>query len=330
MKMICGFLRQTSGRISICDFDVTEQPLEAKRIIGYLPEGAPSYGEMTVADFLHFIARVRRLDKARMRDGFDYVVQELALQDVLRQPVETLSKGFKRRVGLAQALMHDPRVLIMDEPTDGLDPNQKHHVRALINSLSKDKIVVISTHILEEVSAVCTRALIIAHGRLLTDSTPSELLARSRYHHAVSLQSDDRGAVSALGEMEGSRRGRGGRGAPALGHLHRRRTPGRRLSGLGPAHRGPRIGPRTTCASSMGGSTRCFVKSPRAARHEGHKRDSEKRAGRLFCDAFGLRVHRHFPGAERDVHVLFGAISSSAARPICCRSSSSIRGCTCS
>ena len=203
MKMICGFLRQTSGRISICDFDVTEQPLEAKRIIGYLPEGAPSYGEMTVADFLHFIARVRRLDKARMRDGFDYVVQELALQDVLRQPVETLSKGFKRRVGLAQALMHDPRVLIMDEPTDGLDPNQKHHVRALINSLSKDKIVVISTHILEEVSAVCTRALIIAHGRLLTDSTPSELLARSRYHHAVSLQSDDRGAVSALGEMEG-------------------------------------------------------------------------------------------------------------------------------
>ena len=203
MKMICGFLRQTSGRISICDFDVAEQPLEAKRIVGYLPEGAPSYGDMTVADFLRFIARVRCLDKARTRDGFDYVVQELALQDVLRQPVDTLSKGFKRRVGLAQALMHDPRVLIMDEPTDGLDPNQKHHVRALINSLSRDKIVVISTHILEEVSAVCTRALIIAHGRLLTDSTPSELLARSRYHHAVSLQSGDRDAVRALGGIEG-------------------------------------------------------------------------------------------------------------------------------
>ncbi len=203
MKMVCGFLRPTSGRIGVCDFDITEQPLEAKRIIGYLPEGAPSYGDMTVADFLRFIARVRQLGKARARDGFDYVVQELALQDVLRQPVDTLSKGFKRRVGLAQALMHDPRVLIMDEPTDGLDPNQKHHVRALINSLSKDKIVVISTHILEEVSAVCTRALIIAHGRLLADSTPPELLARSRYHHAVSLQSDDRDAVRALGEMEG-------------------------------------------------------------------------------------------------------------------------------
>jgi len=203
MKMVCGFLRQTSGRVSICDFDIAAQPIEAKRIIGYLPEGAPSYGEMTVSDFLYFIARARQLDKAQTANGFDYVVEELALQSVLMQPVDTLSKGFKRRVGLAQALMHDPRVLVMDEPTDGLDPNQKHHVRALINSLSKDKIVVISTHILEEVSAVCTRALIIAQGRLLTDSTPKELLEQSRYHHAISLQSGDRDAVKALEALDG-------------------------------------------------------------------------------------------------------------------------------
>ena len=201
MKMLTGFLEPTSGDINICGFDIAKQPIQAKKIIGYLPEGAPAYGEMTVKEFLKFIAAIRRLSKAQTQIGLEYVIEKLRLDTVINQPVETLSKGFKRRVGLAQALIHDPKVLIMDEPTDGLDPNQKHQVRELITSLTKDKIVIISTHILEEVTAVCTRALIIADGALLVDDTPSGLLARSRFHNAVSVRVNDASLVEKLNNL---------------------------------------------------------------------------------------------------------------------------------
>jgi len=187
MKMIAGFLAPTSGSASVCGHDVSEQPLEAKRVVGYLPEGAPSYGEMTPRQFLGFIADMRALSGQHRTQRIDDVIERLHLNGVLGQPIETLSKGFKRRVGLAQAIIHDPAVLILDEPTDGLDPNQKHEVRSLINAMAKDKTIVVSTHILEEVHAVCTRAIIIAQGKVLADATPAELEARSRYHQAVSL-----------------------------------------------------------------------------------------------------------------------------------------------
>ena len=156
--------------------------------MGYLPEGAPSYGEMTVSEFLDFVADIRGLTGERRRERRSVVIDRLGLAPVIDQVVETLSKGFRRRVGLAQALIHDPQVLILDEPTDGLDPNQKHEVRRLINELSKDKLVIVSTHILEEVHEVCTRAIIIANGRIVADETPTALETRSRYHHAVSLR----------------------------------------------------------------------------------------------------------------------------------------------
>jgi ABC-2 type transport system ATP-binding protein len=178
MKMIAGFLAPTAGTVRVCGHDVESEPLQAKRTMGYLPEGAPSYGEMTVKAFLNFIADIRELGERR-RQRLDDVIGRLALDRVLEQSIETLSKGFKRRVGLAQAILHDPKVLILDEPTDGLDPNQKHQVRALINDMSKDKIIVISTHILEEVDAVCNRAMIIANGQVLADDTPTQLKARS-------------------------------------------------------------------------------------------------------------------------------------------------------
>ena len=179
MKMITGFLAPTSGAVSVCGHDVESDPLAAKACMGYLPEGAPSYGEMTVRSFLEFIADIRRLTDVQRRARLDDVIARLQLDSVLEQMIETLSKGFKRRVGLAQALLHDPQVLILDEPTDGLDPNQKHQVRTLINDMSKDKIIVISTHILEEVDAVCNRAIIIAGGKLLADATPKELATRA-------------------------------------------------------------------------------------------------------------------------------------------------------
>lgn len=188
MKMICGFLTPTEGKVSVHGFDTQTQALEAKKLIGYLPEGAPSYGDMTVAGFLGFIAEVRGFRGADKSARVHSVIEKLQLEKVLHQSIDTLSKGFKRRVGLAQAIIHDPKVLILDEPTDGLDPNQKHEVRNLIKNLSADKIVIISTHILEEVNAVCSRALIIANGKLLADGTPTELEARSRYFHAVTVR----------------------------------------------------------------------------------------------------------------------------------------------
>jgi ABC-2 type transport system ATP-binding protein len=206
MKMIAGFLAPTDGTAKVCGYDVEQQPLEAKRALGYLPEGVPSYGEMTPQTFLDFVADIRGLSGAHRRKRLDDVIGRLQLEGVLAQSIETLSKGFKRRVGLAQAILHDPKVLVLDEPTDGLDPNQKHEVRALINAMAQDKVIVISTHILEEVHAVCNRAIIIAGGKLLADATPAELEARSRYHGAVSLTIEDavsvQAALSAVPEID--------------------------------------------------------------------------------------------------------------------------------
>jgi len=190
MRMIAGFIAPTEGSVSVCGHDIERESVAAKSCMGYLPEGAPNYGEMTVAEFLDFVADIRGLKGERRAQRRAVVIDRLALGPVVEQVVETLSKGFRRRVGLAQALIHDPQVLILDEPTDGLDPNQKHEVRRLINELSKDKLVIVSTHILEEVHEVCTRAIIIANGRIVADETPASLEARSRYHHAVSLRFD--------------------------------------------------------------------------------------------------------------------------------------------
>ena len=179
MKMITGFLEPTSGTVSVCGYDILEEPIQVKEKIGYLPEGAPSYGEMTVKNFLDFIADIRGMKGKEKESRVDEIIKKINLESVRNQTIDTLSKGFKRRVGVAQALMHDPEVLIMDEPTDGLDPNQKHEVRTLIKEMAAHKAIVISTHILEEVDAICTRAIIIASGELLFDGTPEELLAKS-------------------------------------------------------------------------------------------------------------------------------------------------------
>ena len=197
MKMLAGFLRPTGGRVQVFGFDMWKQPLPAKKLLGYLPEGAPGYGEMTVKGFLEFIAAVRGFSGAEKQRRVAIAADKIALQEVMQQTLDTLSKGYRRRVGLAQAILHDPRVLILDEPTDGLDPNQKHQVRELIRQLSNDKLVIVSTHILEEVGAVCSRAMVIAKGRLLMDATPVELEAQSRYHGAVSLLLQTDVAVSA-------------------------------------------------------------------------------------------------------------------------------------
>jgi ABC-2 type transport system ATP-binding protein len=188
MKMLAGFLTPSSGRASICGFDVVEASLEAKRHLGYLPEGAPAYPDMTPLAFLGFIARVRGYAGSQATKRVAEAIERVELAEVLHQPIETLSKGFKRRVGLAQALLHDPAVLILDEPTDGLDPNQKYDVRRLIQVMAPDKAIIISTHILEEVDAVCSRAVVIAHGKLLADAVPTDLIARARTHNAVYLK----------------------------------------------------------------------------------------------------------------------------------------------
>ena len=191
MKVITGFLAPSAGKVTIDGHDISSAALQAKRLIGYLPEGAPSYGDMTTLEFLRFIAQIRGFRGAEIEQRVDHVINEVALESVRDQSIETLSKGFKRRVGLAQAIMHDPKVLILDEPTDGLDPNQKHHVRALIKSLATDKIVIVSTHILEEVAAVCSRAVIIANGKIVADGTPAELESQSRFHQAIRVTLTD-------------------------------------------------------------------------------------------------------------------------------------------
>lgn len=179
MKMITGYLPMSSGEISVCGFDLKKQKILAQKKIGYVPENAPLYEDLLVGEFLDFIADIRCLDSEFKKDRIDYVIRICELEKVINQKIETLSKGFKRRVSLAQALLHDPEVLILDEPTDGLDPNQKHDMRTLIKNLSRDKCILISTHILEEVEAICSRCIIISEGKKLFDGTPQELKMKS-------------------------------------------------------------------------------------------------------------------------------------------------------
>jgi ABC-2 type transport system ATP-binding protein len=187
MKMITGFLPPDAGTAIVCGHDIRNEPLAAKKRMGYLPEGAPAYPDMTAAEFLGFVARIRGFAGAEAKRRIDRVVEMIKIGEVMHQPIETLSKGFRRRVGVAQALLHDPSVLLLDEPTDGLDPNQKYQMREVIAAIRPDKAIIISTHLLEEVEAVCSRAIVIAHGRLLADGTPSELAQRSPSHNSVRL-----------------------------------------------------------------------------------------------------------------------------------------------
>lgn len=175
MRMLACFLKPDSGSASICGHDILRNPVEVRRLLGYLAENSPAYNEMTVGSFLDFVCDVRQIAGKERKRALDRVVPMCSIESVYHQTIETLSKGYRRRVGLAQALIHDPDVLILDEPTDGLDPNQKHEVRGLINSMAKDKCIIISTHILEEVEAVCSRTIIISRGLILVDSTPKEL-----------------------------------------------------------------------------------------------------------------------------------------------------------
>ena len=187
MKILTGYLKPTSGTVKVNGINVEQDPISVKQLIGYLPEGAPAYEEMTTRRFLTFIAELRGYSGLEIVKRLDHVVDVMSLSSVIDRRIETLSKGFKRRVGIAQAIIHDPKILILDEPTDGLDPNQKHQVRELIRGLSKDKSIIVSTHILEEVTAVCSRAVIISDGKVLEDCEPSTLETRSKYHGAVTL-----------------------------------------------------------------------------------------------------------------------------------------------
>ena len=188
MRMVTGFLPPTGGTAIVDGFDVRTHPIEVKRKVGYLPEGAPLYDDMTPREFLTFVADVRNIDRSDRDKAIDSAADRINIQHVMHQPIGTLSKGYKRRVGIAQAILHNPDVLILDEPTDGLDPNQKHEVRNLINEMASDKVIVISTHILEEVDVVCSRAIVIANGRVVADGKPQELEARSSFHNAVSVR----------------------------------------------------------------------------------------------------------------------------------------------
>ncbi|MCS6855110.1 MAG: ATP-binding cassette domain-containing protein [Elioraea sp.] len=228
MKMIAGYLLPTRGTARLCGHDVLEEPLAVKRVLGYLPEGAPTYPDMTVAAFLDWIAAVRGFDGRERRARVERAVRLASLADVLFYPIEALSKGYKRRVGLAQALLHDPQVLILDEPTDGLDPNQKAEVRRLITAMAPEKAIVISTHILEEVEAICTRVVVIARGRVVADATPAALASRNRWHNATTVvvrETEAEAAEAALRSLPGvagmERSTRVGTGAVALSVLPR-------------------------------------------------------------------------------------------------------------
>jgi ABC-2 type transport system ATP-binding protein len=204
MRMITGFMPPTAGKVTIGGHDVAESPLEAKRLIGYLPESAASYSDMTVRGFLNFAAEMRGLRGAARKKAVNHVVELCFLQSVLRQSIDTLSKGYRQRTCLAQALIHDPEVLVMDEPTEGLDPNQKHEIRNLIRELGAKKAIVFSTHILEEVDAACTRAIIIDRGKIVANGTPEELRNMSQLAGAVTLSAHGATAekLSSLGRVE--------------------------------------------------------------------------------------------------------------------------------
>ena len=205
MKILTGFLEPDSGTISICDVDLRSNPLKAKEFIGYLPEGAPAYFDMNVCNFLSFVGKMRGLnDNKILENRLSAMSEQINLQEVWHRPIETLSKGFKRRVGIAQALIHDPDILILDEPTDGLDPNQKYEMRSLIKNISYNKAIVISTHILEEVEAVCTRAIIIANGQVLENATPVELEKKFNRTNTLSIKFEDKLDKNVLTDLKKS------------------------------------------------------------------------------------------------------------------------------
>ena len=202
MKMLTGYLPITSGRASVCGFDVVSDAIKAREKIGYLPEGSPLYGDMSCLLFLNFVAEIRGYRGAQAKDKVNLAIERLELESVINKPIETLSKGFKRRLGLAQSILHDPDVLILDEPTDGLDPNQKHQVRGLIKDMASDKAIIISTHLLEEVAAVCSRAIIISEGKIVFDGTPEDFAARSSIHNAVTIRLTGENLDSVRSEIE--------------------------------------------------------------------------------------------------------------------------------
>lgn len=201
MRMMTGFIAPSSGKAILYGHDIEKDPVAAKKCLGYLPEGAPLYGELSTEQFLKFVARIRGIEKRSQLGKINIALDRLNLKDVAHQSIDTLSKGFKRRVGLAAAILHEPSALILDEPTDGLDPNQKHEVRILIRELAKERTILLSTHILEEVEALCTRTIIIANGKVLADATPAELLAKSRYNRAISILVTD--SISARAALDG-------------------------------------------------------------------------------------------------------------------------------
>ena len=202
MRMIAGFLEPDTGSASICGHDIGSEPRLAKQHLGYLPEGAPAYAEMTVGEFLTFVGRMRGLGPSDLRNRLAEMIESVNLQGTWNKQIETLSKGFKRRVGIAQALIHDPDVLILDEPTDGLDPNQKHEMRLLIRGIAANKAIVVSTHILEEVEAICSRAVIIANGKVVADETPNDLVARGTGKRAIRVTIADSEPASAIDKIK--------------------------------------------------------------------------------------------------------------------------------
>lgn len=203
MRMITGFIPPTEGEVKIGGHSIVEKPIEAKRLIGYLPENAPSYADMTVLGFLNFTAELRGLTGDAQKKAVNRVVEMCFLETVLHQSVETLSKGYRHRTCFAQSIIHDPEVLILDEPTDGLDPNQKHEVRTLIRKMGEKKAIIFSTHILEEVEAVCSRAIIIDRGTIVANGTPAELKQRSTQAGAVTLRLTDGSAAAVKGKLDG-------------------------------------------------------------------------------------------------------------------------------
>jgi len=188
MRMITGFIPPTEGSLTVGGFDIVENPIPARRLIGYLPENAPAYTDMTVHGFLNFCAEIRGLRGSDREKAVQRVVEMCFLQAVLHQSVETLSKGYRHRTCFAQSIIHDPDVLVLDEPTDGLDPNQKHEVRGLIRKMGEKKAIIFSTHILEEVDAVCSRAIIIDRGRIVANGTPADLRQKSEAAGSVVLR----------------------------------------------------------------------------------------------------------------------------------------------